>query len=170
MAMAPEAPAASTQQALHAGTGKAGLVFVRLCPSAEEWLAGKPYSDAEGKLLHNIITAMELQIEDVYCTYLYKIPLDRQQDIPDDIDHAREAFQRELKNIAPRVVVSFGDQLSAWLSKSSASVADLRKKELSMGHGISLIPSWGAAFLIENPSYKKPVWQDMGRVKNILAE
>ena len=145
-----------------------GLVFVRQCPSAAEMQNGNPFSDAEGGLLQKIMSAMRLDTQEGYFTYLFKHPVDGAKVDPVEIQNHITRLEGELAPLSPRVVVSFGEQLSAWLTGKDSPIEDLRGREFLFLENIPLLASWSPGLLLRQPEYKKPVWQDMQKALQLL--
>ncbi len=150
------------------GNPHAGLVFVGEGPGATEDATGRPFVGQAGKLLDDIIAAIELRREDVYITNVVKCrPPQNRTPLPDEISACMPFLRRQLALLKPKVIVALGATAAAALLDTRKSLGDLRGKVHSYG-GIPLVVTYHPAALLRNPNWKKPAWDDVRIARQLL--
>jgi DNA polymerase len=77
---------------------------------------------------------------------------------------------QQIDAIAPRVIVALGSHAAHALLKTDAPISRLRGRVHEFRGGIKLVPTFHPAFLLRSPDRKRDVWDDMKKVRNLLAE
>lgn len=150
------------------GDSQASLVFIGMAPGAAEDGEGKPFLDAGGRLLTDIIVkGMKLRREDVYlCTFLKcRLPAEARSE-PADIEACEQFLVRQLECIKPKIIVALGGPVARALLKTGEDITALRGTWRQY-HGIRLMPTLDPEHLLRTPEDKKAVWED---IKKVLAE
>ena len=70
----------------------------------------------------------------------------------------------------PRVIVALGTHAAHALLGTDAPISRLRGRVLDYRGGSKLIPTFHPAFLLRSPDRKRDVWEDMKKVRALLAE
>lgn len=150
------------------GNAKASLVFIGHGPGAEEDRQGRPFVDAAGKLLTDIIVkGMKLKREDVYICTLLKCRLPEEGPVEAELTEACEQMLvRQLEAIKPRIIVTLGNEASQGLLRTKEPVENLRGR-WQQYHGVQLMPTYDPDHLLRNPDDKKSVWAD---IQLVMAE
>lgn len=154
------------------GTGnpQASLVFVGEGPGAEEDRLGEPFVGRAGQLLTKMIEAMGLKREEVYiCNVVKCRPPENRDPKPDEIEACEPFLKKQLKAIAPKVIVGLGRHACQTLLKDPVPMNKIRG-EWQEYDGILLMPTYHPAYLLRNPPAKKDVWEDLKKVMAKLAE
>lgn len=150
------------------GNPHASLVFVGTAPGKEEDDLGKPFVDAAGKLLTDIIVkGMQLRREDVYVSTLLKcrLPDDRDPDAG-ELEACEQFLVRQLEAIKPKIIIVLGGPAASALLKTNQGIEALRGR-WHQYRGVKLMPTFDPARLLANPADKKAVWED---IKMVMAE
>ena len=71
---------------------------------------------------------------------------------------------------ADRVIVALGTHAAHALLKTDAPISRLRGRIHEFRGGSKLIPTFHPAFLLRSPERKRDVWEDMKKVRALLAE
>lgn len=146
------------------GHPEAKIVFVGEAPGAEEDTQGLPFVGRAGQLLTNIIKAMGLERKDVYiCNILKCRPPGNRNPQPEEIRHCEAYLKRQLRILSPQVICALGTFAAQTLLKKDAPITTLRGRFHDYD-GIRLMPTYHPAYLLRNPSAKKPVWEDIQKV------
>jgi len=149
------------------GNPRARLVFVGEAPGRDEDLQGEPFVGEAGQLLNRIITRMGLKRDDVYiCNVLKCRPPGNRNPEPAEIEQCGAFMLRQVKAIAPDVVVALGTFAAQTLLGTKVAISKLR------GHfhdyyGIPLMPTFHPSFLLHNKNDTEKfwiVWDDMVQV------
>jgi DNA polymerase len=150
------------------GNPKAQLVLVGEGPGATEDQTGRPFVGAAGRLLEEILAAVELAREDVFiCNVVKCRPPQNRKPLPDEIAACIPYLHRQLAIIRPRVILTLGGTAAEALLGVRKSLGDLRGKVHSYD-GIPLVATYHPAALLRNPNWKKPTWDDVRIARQLL--
>ncbi len=150
------------------GNPDADLVFVGEAPGFDEDRQGEPFVGKAGQLLTKIIEAIDLKREDVYiCNVIKCRPPENRNPLPEEIEQCEPFLVRQIEAIKPKVICALGKFAAQTLLKSEAPISTLRGSFQDY-HGVPLMPTYHPAFLLRNPKMKRPVWEDIQMVKNLL--
>ena len=151
------------------GNPNADLVFVGEAPGADEDARGEPFVGKAGQLLTKMIEAMGYRREDVYiCNVLKCRPPGNRNPEPDEVQSCEPFLKRQLAAIRPRMIVALGKFAVQCLLRDDAPISRLRGNFRSY-EGIPLMPTFHPAYLLRDPSKKKPAWEDLKAVNAALA-
>jgi DNA polymerase len=152
-----------------AGDPHADLMFVGEAPGRDEDLKGMPFVGRAGQKLTQIIEAIDLTREQVYIANVIKCrPPENRNPEPDEVARCEPFLFRQIDAIAPRVIVALGTFAARSLLKSTDPISKLRGRVYDY-RGAKLVPTFHPAFLLRNPSSRREVWEDMKKVRAILA-
>lgn len=152
------------------GSPTADLVFVGEAPGRDEDRQGIPFVGRAGQLLTRIIAAIGLSRDEVYIANVIKCrPPNNRNPEPDEVATCEPFLFRQLDVIRPRVVVALGGFAIRTLLRTDDAVSRLRGRVFDY-RGAKLIPTFHPAFLLRSPERKRDVWEDMKRVRALLAE
>lgn len=150
------------------GNPNARLVLVGEGPGATEDATGRPFVGAAGKLLEEILGAVDLGREDVFiCNVVKCRPPQNRKPLPDEIAACIPYLHRQLAIIRPRVIVTLGGTAAEALLGVKRSLGDLRGK-VHRYDGIPLVATYHPAALLRNPNWKKPTWDDVRIARQLL--
>jgi len=151
------------------GNPNADLMFVGEAPGADEDIQGEPFVGRAGQLLTKIIEAIGLTREDVYIANVIKCrPPQNRNPEPDEVEQCEPFLFRQIETIKPKVIVALGKFAAQSLLKTTDPITRIRGREYQYRDAI-LMPTYHPAYLLRNPSSKREVWEDMKRVRAILA-
>ena len=152
------------------GSPNAELMFVGEAPGADEDIQGEPFVGRAGQLLTRIIEAIGLRRDEVYIANVIKCrpPGNRNPD-PDEVEQCEPFLFRQIDSIKPRVIVALGKFAAQSLLRTAEPITRLRGREFTY-RGAILMPTYHPAYLLRTPSAKRDVWEDMKRVRELLAE
>jgi uracil-DNA glycosylase family 4 len=157
-------PLGKTRKNLVFGDGnpRAQIVFVGEAPGADEDEQGLPFVGRAGQLLTDIIVkGLKLQRKDVYiCNILKCRPPNNRNPLPDEISKCEPFLKKQLQIISPKIICALGTFAAKTLLKTDIPISALRGRFHSY-EGIKLMPTYHPAYLLRNPSAKKPVWDDV---------
>jgi uracil-DNA glycosylase len=152
------------------GNSNADLMFVGEAPGADEDVQGEPFVGRAGQLLTKIIEAIGMTRNDVYIANVIKCrPPQNRNPEPDEVEQCEPFLFRQIETIKPKVIVALGKFAAQCLLKTTEPITKMRGREYTYRDAI-LMPTYHPAYLLRNPSSKREVWEDMKRVRAILAE
>ena len=153
------------------GNPNAELMFVGEAPGADEDIQGEPFVGRAGQLLTKIIEAIGLTRDQVYIANVIKCrPPQNRNPEPDEVASCEPFLNQQIDLIRPRVIVALGTFAAHLLLKTDAPISRLRGRVHDYRGGASLIPTFHPAFLLRSPDRKRDVWEDMKKVRALLAE
>ena len=97
-----------------------------------------------GRLLSRIIAAMGLSTEKVLICN----------------SEASKAVAEKIRKISPKVIITLGEEAGRVLLGPGFSLTALRGKFQEF-EGIRVMPTFHPSLLVEQPQYKREVWEDM---------
>lgn len=151
------------------GNPSADLMFVGEAPGADEDAQGVPFVGRAGQLLTKIIEAMGLTRDDVYIANIIKCrPPGNRNPEPDEIAECEPFLLRQIASIQPIVIVALGTFAAHALLKTDLPISRLRGTFHDY-HGAKLLPTFHPAYLLRSPEKKRDVWDDMKKVRAVLA-
>jgi DNA polymerase len=161
-----------TQVVFGVGNPNADLMFVGEAPGADEDLQGEPFVGRAGQLLTKIIEGgLQVKRSDVYIANVIKCrPPGNRNPEPDEVATCEPFLAEQIDAIKPRVIVALGTFAAHALLKTDAPISRLRGRVFDFRGGSKLIPTFHPAFLLRSPERKRDVWEDIKKVRALLAE
>ncbi|MGK5079380.1 uracil-DNA glycosylase [Janthinobacterium sp. HLX7-2] len=164
-----------TRKGVVMGRGDRQGVWLMLAssPSRAEEREGRALPDEQGKLLDNMLKAIDVDAgSDVYMTHLLKCrPLDEagQERLPTDAESAacRPYFERELALLQPRTIVTLGQLAAASILPGEKPV---RGKVRQLGKA-SVVATYHPEMLLQDETGKAKAraWGDLCLAKSTHA-
>lgn len=154
--------AGCTQTVFGVGDQNADWLFVGEGPGADEDAQGEPFVGQAGKLLDNMLLAINLKRgRNVYIGNIVKCrPPGNRTPEPDEIGECLPYLQRQIELIQPKLIIALGKVASNALLGRDATLASLRGKVHNY-NGIPLIVTYHPAYLLRTPSEKAKTWEDL---------
>jgi len=160
---------ARTQIVFGVGNPKAQLVFVGEGPGRDEDEQGEPFVGRAGKLLTQMIEAMNLKREDVYiCNVVKCRPPENRLPEKDEIATCSPFLYRQLGVINPKVICCLGACSAQTLLDTAQGISRFRGEWFDY-RGAKLIATYHPAYLLRNPAAKSEVWKDLQKVMAVLG-
>ena len=152
------------------GNPHAHLMFVGEAPGADEDVQGEPFVGRAGQLLTKIIQSIGFERSDVYIANVIKCrPPSNRNPEPDEVASCQPFLFRQIDTIQPRIIVALGTFATQALLNTVAPISKLRGQVHDFRGGAKLIPTFHPAFLLRSPDRKRDVWEDMKKVRALLA-
>jgi DNA polymerase len=154
---------ARTRKQIVFGTGNpnADIVVVGEAPGADEDDQGKPFVGRAGKLLTEILKAINFTREEIFiCNILKCRPPDNRNPLPDEIANCEPYLFKQLEMIKPKLILAVGTFASQTLLQTKEPLGKLRGK-FHLYKGIKMMVTYHPAALLRNPNWKKPTWEDV---------
>ena len=153
------------------GEGRKGarVAVVGESPGAPDIDSGRPFMGPAGQMLERILGAIGLARTDCYLTNVVKMISTGDEMTPDVLAFFTPYLHRELASIAPAVVIAFGNTPTRALLRTKKPISQMRG-EFHDYHGARLMPTFNPAYLLRDPTKKREVWEDMKKVRALLAE
>ncbi|MDB5809483.1 MAG: putative polymerase-related protein bacteriophage-type [Betaproteobacteria bacterium] len=144
------------------GDEAADWLFVGEGPGAEEDAKGEPFVGQAGKLLDNMLAAIQLKRgRNVYIANVVKCrPPGNRNPEPGEAAQCEPYLHRQIALIKPKLIVALGKVAAVNLLKRDAAVASMRGK-IHQYQGIPLIVTYHPAYLLRSLPEKAKAWVDL---------
>ncbi len=150
------------------GPSDAKLMVVGEGPGANEDRQGRPFVGRAGKLLDDILAAIEMPRSQVYICNIVKCrPENNRNPEADEIKACIPYLVRQIELIKPSVILAVGSVAACSLLETRKSLGQLRN-QVHEYRGIPLIVTYHPAALLRNPQWKKPTWDDVRIARRIV--
>ena len=159
-----------TQTVFGVGDERAEWLLVGEAPGAEEDRLGEPFVGQAGKLLDNMLAALDLQRgRNVYIANVLKCrPPGNRNPEPGEVAQCAPFLLRQIELLRPRLIVAMGRFAAQTLLDSDASIASLRGR-VHRFHGVPLVVTYHPAYLLRNLPDKAKAWADLLFARRTLA-
>ncbi len=153
------------------GDEAADWLFVGEGPGAEEDAKGEPFVGQAGKLLDNMLAAIELaRGEKVYIANVVKCrpPGNRNPEGP-ELSCCEPYLTRQIELIRPKLIVAMGRVAATQMLATNAAVAALRGR-VHEYRGTPLIVTYHPAYLLRNMPDKAKSWADLCLARDTMEQ
>jgi DNA polymerase len=159
-----------TQKVPGVGDRQADLLIIGEGPGHDEDLRGEPFVGRSGQLLDRMLAAIGIAREQVYITNIVKCrPPNNRDPKQDEAQQCRAYLEAQIKQIAPKVILSVGRVSAHNLLGSNQPVGKLIQQMHKLpGTEIPLKVTYHPAYLLRNPSAKAIAWQDLKLLHQML--
>jgi uracil-DNA glycosylase family 4 len=157
------------------GDRAARWLFVGEGPGRNEDLQGEPFVGPAGKLLDNMLRALDLaRGQNTYIANIVKcrpVGVDGRDrpPAPDEVDACMPYLRRQIALIRPQVIVALGKTAAVSLLglPPDTALAGLRGEPRQFD-GIPLVITYHPAYLLRQPADKAKTWRDLCLAKHIM--
>ncbi len=162
-----------TQTVFGSGNSDADIMFIGEAPGADEDAQGLPFVGRAGQLLTKMIEeprSLGLPRSHVYIANILKCrPPENRKPQASEIEQCEPYLIAQIEKIKPKIICALGLTAANTLLKNTLSMSAMREKVFDY-HGVPLIVTYHPAALLRNPNWKKPAWDDMIRLKNMIPD
>lgn len=150
------------------GSATTKVMFIGEGPGREEDLRGEPFVGRSGQLLTKMLSAIELERDDVYITNMVKCrPPGNRDPQEDEVRCCERYLAAQIDLIRPKIVCALGRVAAHWLLDTNESLAELRNRDVSY-RGTPVLVTYHPAALLRNPGLKRNAWEDFKRLRDII--
>jgi uracil-DNA glycosylase len=159
-----------TQTVFGVGDENADWMLIGEAPGAEEDRLGDPFVGQAGKLLDNMLAALELdRARNVYIANVLKCrPPGNRNPEPEEVAKCSPHLLRQIELVKPKLILAMGRFAAQTLLATDASIASLRGK-VHRYAGVPLIVTYHPAYLLRNLPDKAKAWEDLLFARRTLA-
>jgi uracil-DNA glycosylase len=152
------------------GSGDAPVLFIGEGPGADEDEQGVPFVGAAGQLLDKMLGSVGYSREEVYIANVVKCrPPGNRNPLAEEMALCQKFLIEQIEIIQPQAIFCLGKFALLSLLGYTGPVGKARAQSFSW-RGIPVIASFHPAYYLRTPSKKNAGWQDLLRLKKILAE
>src|SRR5215218_9291794 len=153
------------------GEGKkhARVAVVGESPGPPDIDSGRPFMGPAGQMLERILSSIGLSRADCYLTNVIKVISQGDEITPEWLSFFTPYLHRELAAARPRVIIAFGNTPTRALLRTRKPISQMRG-EFHDYDGTPLMPTFNPAYLLRDPTRKREVWEDMKKVRALIAK
>ncbi|MDQ7817190.1 MAG: uracil-DNA glycosylase [Melioribacteraceae bacterium] len=152
------------------GNPDANAMLIGEAPGAEEDAQGEPFVGRAGKLLNDILKAVNLKREDVYIANILKCrPPGNRDPQPFEMETCIPYLHKQIDLIKPKIILCLGRVAANGLLNKKLSLGDLRNNIYEF-NGIKTMVTYHPAALLRNPNWKRGCWEDVQKFKKLYDE
>ncbi len=139
-------------------------------PGAEEDKQGLPFVGRAGKLLTDMLLAINLKREEVYIGNIVKCrPPENRTPLPEEMEMCLPYLKKQIQLINPKLILCLGLTAAKGLLKRKDSLTSLRGKVFEFENAKVMI-TYHPAALLRNPNWKRPAWEDLKLFRKLYEE
>ena len=159
-----------TQTVFGVGDERADWMLIGEAPGAEEDRLGEPFVGQAGRLLDNMLAAIDLRRgENVYIANVLKCrPPANRNPAPEEVEKCSPHLRAQIRLIGPKLIIAMGRFAAQTLLNSDASIASLRGRVHAYA-GVPLIVTYHPAYLLRTLPDKAKAWEDLVFAKKTMA-
>lgn len=147
----------------------ARLTLVGESPGPADIATRRIFNGPSGELLDRILHAIGLTRKDCYLTNTVKIVTNPGEELtPAMLSFFTPYLHRELAVVDPKILITSGNTPTKALLNSKQGITQMRGTFHDY-HGAKLMPTFNPAYLLRDPTKKREVWEDMKKVRELLA-
>jgi DNA polymerase len=141
-------------------------MFVGEGPGKDEDLQGKPFVGRSGKLLNDILVAIDLKREDVYIANIVKCrPPNNRDPLADEIAECEPYLRHQIDIIKPKLLIALGRIAAQTLLRIEGTLGSMRGV-IHKYHNTDLIVTYHPAALLRNQNFKHAAWEDFKKIRD----
>lgn len=159
------------QAVLGVGDTQADWLFIGEGPGADEDVQGEPFVGQAGKLLDNMLLALDLKRDSkVYIANAVKCrPPGNRTPEAAEMAACRPYLLRQIALIKPKIIVLLGKAALHSVLHEDKSLASMRGQRFDF-QGIPVVVTYHPAYLLRNLPEKAKAWEDLVFARNILRQ
>jgi len=158
-----------TQTVFGVGDANADWLFIGEAPGVEEDRQGEPFVGQAGKLLDNMLAAIQLRRgQNVYIANVLKChPPENREPHSEEVAQCELYLKRQIELIQPKIIIALGKVAAQTLLKSEDTVSSMRG-QLHEYHHVPVIVTYHPAYLLRNQADKVKTWEDLCFAKDTV--
>jgi uracil-DNA glycosylase len=159
-----------TRTVFGVGDENADWMLIGEAPGAEEDRLGDPFVGQAGKLLDNMLAAIDLsRRKNVYIANVIKCrPPGNRNPTPEEVAQCSPHLLQQIELIKPKLILAMGRFAAQTLLETGASIASLRGR-VHRYAGVPLIVTYHPAYLLRTLEDKAKAWEDLLFAKKIMS-
>lgn len=152
------------------GNPNADLLLIGEAPGAEEDKQGIPFVGRAGKLLTDILKAINFERDDVYIANILKCrPPNNRDPFPAEREMCIPYLHKQISLINPKIILCLGRIAANTMLGKNETMAKLREQIYEL-NGIKVMVTYHPAALLRNPGWKRGCWEDVKKVRKLYDQ
>ncbi|MBK7104332.1 MAG: uracil-DNA glycosylase [Ignavibacteriae bacterium] len=149
------------------GNPNAGVMIIGEAPGADEDKQGLPFVGRAGKLLTDILKAINFEREEVYIANILKCrPPNNRNPLPAEMTECTPYLYKQIDLVKPKAILLLGLISAGSLLNSKESLTKLRGNVYDI-NGIKTMVTYHPAALLRNPNWKRGCWEDVQKFRKL---
>ncbi len=143
------------------GNPNADVLVIGEGPGADEDAQGLPFVGRAGKLLTDILKAINFSREEVYIANIVKCrPPGNRTPLPAEMESCLPYLKKQIELIKPKAILCLGLTSAHGLLKKKESLTNMRGKVFDFDK-TKVMVTYHPAALLRNPNWKRGCWEDV---------
>ena len=161
-----------TQTVFGVGDQEADWMIIGEAPGAEEDRRGEPFVGKAGRLLDEMLRAVELDRQSVFIANILKCrPPGNRDPSVEEATQCRSYLDRQIELVKPKLILAVGRIAAQNLLGSDAPLGRMRGELYHVGVAkVPTVVTYHPAYLLRSPAQKRKAWQDLCMAKNVIQE
>jgi DNA polymerase len=152
------------------GNPNADALVIGEGPGADEDAQGLPFVGRAGKLLTDILKAINFSRDEVYIANIVKCrPPGNRTPYPQEMDTCIPYLKKQIELIKPKAILCLGLTAAQGLLKKKDSLTSMRGKIFEF-ENIKVMVTYHPAALLRNPNWKRGCWEDVKNFRKLYDE
>lgn len=153
------------------GDEQAEWMIIGEAPGAEEDARGEPFVGQAGRLLDNMLAALDMQrASNIYIANVLKCrPPGNRNPEASEVAECSPHLRRQIALIQPKLIIAMGRSAAQTLLDTNASIASMRGKLFSF-EGVPVIVTYHPAYLLRSLPEKAKSWEDLLFARRTMVE
>ena len=159
-----------TNVVIGVGNPQSKIMLIGEGPGRDEDIQGYPFVGAAGQLLDKMLAAISLDRTKVYIANIVKCrPPQNRTPLEDEAMACLPYLRAQVALIQPQIIVCLGKTAAMYVIDREIRIT--RDRGIwRMKKGIWMLPTFHPAALLRDESKKRPVWEDLKKVRDKLQE
>ncbi|HEX6983587.1 MAG TPA: uracil-DNA glycosylase [Balneolaceae bacterium] len=152
----------NTKMVFGDGNPNADLMLIGEAPGAEEDKQGEPFVGSAGKMLNQILEAINFKRDDIYISNILKHrPPNNRDPLPEERKRSLPFLLKQIELIDPKLILALGKVSAQTLLDTNASLTKMRGKFHNFRGKYELLATFHPAALLYRRKWKRPTWEDV---------
>jgi DNA polymerase len=152
------------------GNPNADVMVIGEGPGADEDAQGEPFVGRAGKLLNEILKAINFQRDEVYIANVVKSrPPGNRTPTSEEMEACLPYLKKQIELIKPKLILCLGLTAAQGLLKKRESLTKLRGQVFDYLNAKVMV-TYHPAALLRNPNWKRPCWEDVQQFRKMYDE
>ncbi len=149
------------------GNSNADVMIIGEAPGADEDKQGKPFVGRAGKLLTDILKAINFERDEVFIANILKCrPPSNRNPLPEEMNECTPYLYKQIEMIKPKVILCLGLVAAHYLIDDKLSLTKMRGNTYEI-KGVKTMVTYHPAALLRNPNWKRGCWNDVQQFKKL---
>lgn len=164
--------AGRTQTVFGVGNPEADWMIVGEAPGAEEDRRGEPFVGRAGKLLDEMLRAVDLSRGTVFIANILKCrPPGNRDPGAAEAEACRGHLERQIELVNPRLILAVGRIAAQQLLHVDEALGRLRGRVHTLDKSeVPVIVTYHPAYLLRTPGQKREAWKDLCLARRVMGD